>query len=110
MVGVRWLLVIMLVNGLAPGIAEAMEAAVHLAKTGHVAHSIAGEDDLGDQGPEHSCGATFHHCDCCTGSPSTAAVRSELSTPADMRSASPQASVPGFARRSLEPPFRPPIR
>jgi hypothetical protein len=107
---VRWVLVLMLVNGLAPGIAEAAEVAVHFVKTGHVAHSIAGEDDLGEQGREHSCGATFHHCDCCTGSPSTAAVRSELSTPTVLPSTSPDVPIRGFVRRALEPPFRPPIR
>jgi hypothetical protein len=105
----RWILVLMLVNGLAPGIAEAMEAAVHLVKTGHVAHSIAGEEDLGEQGPEHSCGATFHHCDCCAGSPGTAAARAELRTPGSPPSMARQTSILEFSRRALEPPFRPPI-
>jgi hypothetical protein len=106
----RWLLVLVLLNGLAPGIAEAIEAAVHLAETGHVAHSVAGEDDLGDQGPEHACGATLHHCDCCTASPGTEAVRTELVTPVARPSGSPDVPVRGFASRVLEPPLRPPIR
>jgi hypothetical protein len=110
MSSVRWLLVIMLVNGVAPGIAEAVEAGVHFARTGHVAHSFAGEDDLGEQGPEHSCGTTFHNCDCCTASPSTAAALTELSTPTILPLAAPRVTVRGFARRALEPPFRPPIR
>lgn len=100
----------MLVNGLVPGIAEAMESAVHFVKTGHVAHSIPGEDDLGDQGPEHSCGATFHRCDCCTASPSTAAVRNELSMPAPTPATTLTAAVIDLGRRALEPPYRPPIR
>jgi hypothetical protein len=106
----RWLLVIALIHGIAPSIAEAMEAAVHLVETGHVAHSLAGEDDLGEQGREHSCGATYHRCDCCTSSPSTAAVRTELISPTIVRSASLHESVWGAARRALEPPLRPPIR
>ena len=105
----RWLLVIVLIHGIAPSIAEAAEAVVHLAKTGHIAHSLACEDDLGDQGREHSCGATYHRCDCCTASPSTAAARGELMSPARVPSASPGESVRSFARRALEPPFRPPI-
>lgn len=105
----RWLLVIVLIHGIAPNIAEAMEVAVHLVKTGHVVHSAACTDDRGDQGPEHSCGATYHHCSCCTASPSTAADRSEPVSPVSVRSASRVESVLGFAHRSLEPPFRPPI-
>jgi hypothetical protein len=107
---VRWILVLMLVNGLAPGIAEAMESAVHFVQTGHVTHSVPGEDDLGEQGPEHSCGATFHHCDCCASSPGTAAVRNELSTPAPAPTTALQAATIELDRRALEPPYRPPIR
>jgi hypothetical protein len=106
----RWLLVLMLVNGLAPGIAEAAEGAVHLVKTGHVAHTVPGEDDLGDQGPEHSCGAIFHHCDCCASASGTAAARTELGSPVRAPTAPPEQSLRGFASRALEPPFRPPIR
>jgi hypothetical protein len=106
----RWLLVIVLIHGIAPGIAEAMEAAVHLAETGHVAHSLADEDGLGEQGREHSCGATYHRCDCCSSSPSTAAVRAAPISPTIVPSAPLDVSVWGAARRALEPPQRPPIR
>jgi hypothetical protein len=61
----RVFLVLMLVNGLVPDLAEVGEAVVHYVRTGHVAHTAADQGDLGDQGPEHGCGTTQHRCTCC---------------------------------------------
>lgn len=108
--GLRWFLVIVLINGLAPSVPEAMETVVHYVRTGHIPHATPGEDDLGDQGTEHSCGATYHRCDCCTASPSTAAAqRYELSPQETVPALSSQLPLRKFASRSLEAPFRPPI-
>ena len=106
----RWLLVLVLVNGLAPGIAEAGEVAVHFVKTGHVAHAAPGEDDLGDQGPEHSCGVVFHDCGCCTGMTVLPIDAADVAGPAPLVKDRAPAVVVRVATRSLEPPFRPPIR
>ncbi|HET7753792.1 MAG TPA: hypothetical protein VFK85_07760, partial [Anaeromyxobacteraceae bacterium] len=65
----RALLVAMLINGLVPALGEAAEAVVHLAETGHLAHGIAGERDLGDLGAEHGCGGSEHRCVCCPNLP-----------------------------------------
>jgi hypothetical protein len=61
---VRWLLVLVLVNGLAPDLAEAAEAVVHVVVEGHVPHT-AGDPCDGDRGDEHGCGTTRHQCTCC---------------------------------------------
>jgi hypothetical protein len=106
---VRWLLLAILINGLAPGIAEAGEAVLHFASTGHVSHT-PGEDDLGDQGAEHSCGVVFHHCGCCAAMTVLPHDRTDLGRPlATTNDAAPVAWAP-VANRSLEPPLRPPIR
>lgn len=110
----RWLLVLVLVNGLAPGlapgIAEAGEVAVHFVKTGHVAHAVPGEDDLGDQGPEHSCGVVFHDCGCCAGMTVLPHDRADVGGPAPVVKDCAPAAVVRVVHRYLEPPFRPPIR
>lgn len=61
----RLLLLIVLVNGLAPSLGEAVELVVHYASAGHFAHSEESESDLGNVGKEHGCGPTAHHCRCC---------------------------------------------
>lgn len=61
----RLLVVLLLVHGLAPGLSEVGEAAVHWAVTGHAAHSADDHGDLGDLGDEHGCGTTQHRCGCC---------------------------------------------
>lgn len=105
---VRWLLILLLINGLAPGVAEAAEAVVHYVETGHLAHS-PGEDDLGDQGPEHSCGTVFHQCGCCSAMAVTPHERRDAGVAlAPAAEAAPQPPW-RLASRSLEPPFRPPI-
>jgi hypothetical protein len=105
----RAVLVAILLNGLVPAFGEAAEAVVHLAQTGHLAHSAADDGDLGDQGREHGCGSTDHRCVCC---PNLAAAAAPAPV---MVSREEHATdlVPAVAScpraRSLEPPFRPPI-
>ncbi len=105
----RLLLVLFLVNGLVPDLAELGEAVVHYARTGHVAHTAADRGDLGEQGDEHGCGTTQHHCTCCA---SQAVVASQpvavasLDRPAADPSAAHDTAVPS---REPSRPFRPPI-
>ncbi len=106
---VRVFLVLMLVHGLAPGLAEVGEAVVHYARTGHVAHTAADAGDLGDQGPEHGCGTTQHQCTCCATqvvAPSSDAVVASLDGSVAKPAAPPDLTL---ARREPVRPFRPPI-
>jgi hypothetical protein len=105
---VRALLVAVLIHGLAPGFAEAAEALVHYAATGHLAHS-PGEQDLGEQGAEHSCGVAFHHCGCCASMGMMPHERSDVACPAPPVDGDARLTLRGHASRPLEPPFRPPI-
>jgi hypothetical protein len=104
----RALLVTAVLMGLVPGLGEVVESAVHLAATGHLPHS-AGETDLGDQGPEHSCGVTLHSCGCCAGQPVVPEVEAavvELSAPTLARMRRGALAV---LERAPARPFRPPI-
>ena len=105
----RLLLVLVLVHGLAPGFLEVGEAVVHYARTGHVAHTADDHGDLGDQGPEHGCGTTQHHCTCCASqlfasSPDVAVASLEGGA---ARPAAPAERT--LAARAPARPFRPPI-
>jgi hypothetical protein len=105
----RLLLIIWLAVGLAPGLGEVAETAVHLATSGHMAHSDADHGDLGSQGDEHGCGTTQHHCGCCTSqvvvsAPSSRIPVSPVVTPG--LSVTPDALV---SLHEPTPPFRPPI-
>ena len=103
------LLVIALIHGLVPAFGELVEATVHYATTGHLAHSDADEGDLGDQGAEHGCSPTAHHCDCCVAQAVVAPIP-ETGAPVAWRELpwSPS-TLDRAATRSLDPPFRPPI-
>ncbi len=105
----RVFLVLMLVHGLAPDLAEVGEAVVHYVRTGHVAHTLADHGDLGDQGGEHGCGVTQHHCTCCAAQlvvPSADVVVASL----DGDRAKPAAPHElTLAVREPARPFRPPI-
>jgi hypothetical protein len=107
---VRLLLVLLLVNGLVPSLAEIGEAVVHYTRTGHLAHTAADRGDLGDQGPEHGCGTTQHHCACC---PTEAMAQAGEGVPlASLEGAGRTTVAPAELRLALrEParPFRPPI-
>ncbi len=46
-----------------PGLAELVDDAVHLLRTGHTEHAAA-HDDHGDASGEHGCTGTFHTCPC----------------------------------------------
>ncbi|BDG05101.1 hypothetical protein [Anaeromyxobacter oryzae] len=105
----RLFLVLMLVHGLVPGLAEAGEAVVHYVRTGHVAHTAADRGDLGDQGPEHGCGTTQHHCTCCATQvvvPAAAVVVATLSAPEPTSVPAAELALPP---REPARPFRPPI-
>ncbi len=99
----------MLVHGLVPGLAEVGEAVVHLARTGHAAHTATDRGDLGDQGPEHGCGATQHNCTCCATQVVLASAGIAFAS-RDVGAASP-VTPPGLTLAPREParPFRPPI-
>jgi hypothetical protein len=108
---VRILLVIALIHGLAPDVAEVGEALVHFLKTGHAAHTAEDRGDLGDQGPEHGCGATQHLCACCAAQ--AVALASPGLAVASGGERPPARAFPpaGLARAVRDParPFRPPI-
>jgi hypothetical protein len=105
----RLLLVLVLVHGLAPEVAEIGEGIVHQLRTGHAAHSAEDRGDLGDQGPEHGCGSTQHRCACCaaqTLAPTAPlALREPAARPARHEPAPDRTPGP----RAPERPFRPPI-
>ncbi|MBK9516084.1 MAG: hypothetical protein IPO09_01800 [Anaeromyxobacter sp.] len=105
----RLLLVLLLVHGLTPALGEVAEAVVHLAATGHLAHSDADHGDLGDQGDEHGCGTTQHQCGCCASQVLAAAPVVEVrGAPAlAVRHAPPSQWLASLHEPS--PPQRPPI-
>ena len=105
----RFLLVMWLAVGMAPGLGEVAETVIHLATSGHLAHSDADHGDLGSQGDEHGCGTTQHHCGCCASQVVAAAPRTEVAVTLVL--ASGQVSTPGTLASLHEPtpPFRPPI-
>lgn len=106
---VRLLLVLMLVHGLAPGLAELGEAVVHYARAGHLAHSDADQGDLGEQGHEHGCGTTQHRCACCASQPMAqpgAVVVASLEGAATRPFVARELTI---APREPDRPFRPPI-
>jgi hypothetical protein len=105
----RFLLVMWLAVGLAPGLGEVAKTAVHLATSGHLVHSDADNGDLGNQGDEHGCGTTQHNCGCCASQVVVSTQASELSV---TTAVAPRHSVTPDAIVSLHeptPPFRPPI-
>ena len=105
----RLLLVLLLVNGLTPALGEVVEAAVHLAATGHLAHSADDRGDLGEQGDEHGCGATQHHCGCCASQVIVPAPGLGAST-SPAPAARPQVACATLASlHEPTPPYRPPI-
>jgi hypothetical protein len=103
----RLLLVMWLALWLAPGLGEVVESAVQLATAGHTARS--GADDPGDQGCEHGCGATEHHCLCCASQAIAAPpVVAVVGATPSVRGL-PLASLTLASRDESAPPFRPPI-
>jgi hypothetical protein len=47
-----------------PGVVEATENLVHLARIGHLAHAEESGDSHSDPSPEHGCDGLFHLCSC----------------------------------------------
>ncbi len=105
----RLALVLLLINGLTPAFGEIAEAVVHYAVEGHLAHTDADQGDLGEQGQEHGCGATEHHCSCCVSqvvmAPSARAVLPAV--PAGTRA--PVVRERLTSLHAPAPPYRPPI-
>jgi hypothetical protein len=105
----RLLLVMCLALGLAPGLGEVVESAHHLSTAGHLAHTDAGHGDFSDQGTEHGCGTTEHHCVCCA---SQVAATAPVVTVVGPATIAPGLVPLGERFASLDapaPPYRPPI-
>ena len=105
----RLLLVLLLVNGLTPALGEVVEAAVHLATTGHLAHSDADHGDLGEQGDEHGCGTTQHRCTCCASQLLAVGADLQVGRPAPAAAVTRPAAAALASLHEPAPPFRPPI-
>jgi hypothetical protein len=106
---VRLLLILILINGLAPSLGELAEAVVHLAVEGHLAHSQAAHCELGERGDEHGCGTTEHHCTCCA---SQVVIAPHVGTVLPAVLAGSRPLVERARLTSLHapaPPYRPPI-
>lgn len=106
----RLLLILALVSGLVPAFAETVELVVHYAQTGHVAHAVAGEQDLHQPGAEHGCGPTAHHCGCHASQPVLPGTSARLLSFVEPVLKSLPASEALHAGGVRDAPFRPPIR
>jgi len=56
---------VLLVWGLAPGVGEFLENALHFVQEGHLAHATPDGDHHDPTGPEHGCTGAAHLCSCC---------------------------------------------
>ena len=109
MLPLRILLVLFLIQGMVPAIGEAAEAVVHYAVAGHLAHTDADQGDLGDQGDEHGCSPTQHHCTCCS---AQSVIPNSAGLTSTFHHVAASTATPNEGRslnRAQEPPFRPPI-
>lgn len=106
----RLLLIVVLINGLAPVLGEAVELVVHYGMAGHLAHFEPGEEDLGGDTREHGCGPLAHHCGCCH----SQSVVLTTPLPPELRPLKFDEPIPrlaqqgatGASRRLLRPPIR----
>lgn len=105
----RSLLVMWLAVGMAPGLGEVAETVVHLATSGHLAHSDADNGDLGNQGDEHGCGTTQHLCGCCASQVVSSASRPEVAVTPVPGTGQTSVPAPLDSLHEPAPPFRPPI-
>lgn len=105
----RFLLVMWLAIGLAPGLGEVAETVVHLATSGHLPHTDADRGDLGDQGHEHGCGTTQHQCGCCASQEVAVAPRFAVGQGPLARAGRASSPDPLASIHEPTPPFRPPI-
>lgn len=103
----RVVVIALVIHGLNPSAAELVEALVHLAATGQVAHDAAHHESTSED--EHGCGPIAHHCVCCPNQP--VVVRAQA-TPGPTRGLVSPVGWPQDRLVSDSPrkrPFRPPI-
>jgi hypothetical protein len=103
----RWILIVLLINGLVPDLKEQVEAVVDFATADHVLRT-AQESRHAAQDPEHACGPLDHHCTCCAAQPVVAPNSTVTWELRGVRS-EPSAELPtlprdGHSRRHLRPP------
>lgn len=104
----RVLVLLSVLHGLVPGLGEVVESVVHLATAGHLAHT-PGEEDLGEQGPEHSCGTTLHTCGCCATQPVAPSGRFVIAGDVRRDERRPGRDARLVVQLESARPFRPPI-
>jgi hypothetical protein len=103
----RWIVIVLLINGLVPDLRVQVQTAVEVATAHHVLRATQ-ESHHAAQDPEHACGPLDHHCTCCAAQPvvapsSTVAwvLRGVRTEPPAERPALPR---DGHSRRHLRPP------
>ena len=106
----RLLLILTLINGLAPSLGELAETAVHLAVEGHLAHSQAADCGQGERSDEHGCGTTEHHCTCCASQVVVSTQAGGFSVSLAVAPSHPAMPDALVSLHEPTPPFRPPIR
>lgn len=92
--------------GMAPGLGEVAETVTLLAMSGELAHS---DGDRRDQGDEHGCGTTQHHCDCCASQVVAAATPAVVLSVRSRCGDQPTSTGVLASLHEPTPPYRPPI-
>jgi hypothetical protein len=105
----RLLLLLTLLHGLVPAFGEIVEAVVHYALEGHLAHTEADQGDLCEQGGEHGCGPTEHLCSCCASLTFVAPAAVAVLPAAPARSPGAPIGARVVSLDAPAPPLRPPI-
>jgi hypothetical protein len=106
-VAVRFLLPILLLLSVTPGVAEVAESAVHLIVHGDLAHH---DDEAAADGcGEHTCTPLAHHCGCHSAMAGQVATRVTTHDFCDVTRIDPNAVAAVFGRACEPPPLRPPI-
>lgn len=104
----RGLLIAVLIHGLVPSVAELVEALVHVASTGHVAHDAAHHEETAGES-EHGCGPTAHHCGCCVSQPVLSARTPRTSVASGHEGRVSWRIEEPVTAGAFAPPYRPPI-
>lgn len=103
----RWLLVLLLLNGLVPDVRDQVISLFEQARVSHVMRADKADGST-QQDPEHDCGPLDHHCLCCVGQPVIAQARGRSWLVQWQRTEGAQESPGsvriGFSRRQLRPP------
>ena len=89
-----------------PGLGEVAETAALLAMSGQLAHS---DGDQRDQGDEHGCGTTQHHCRCCASQVVAAAAPAVVLRVTSRCGDQPTSTGILASLHEPTPPYRPPI-